>query len=379
MGSDMEPSDNVATHRIRRSWIQLATLTWLCALSKWHDDPASLLWSRVKPSPLLKVMSFNLRYDNDADKKLGYGWEKRLPAVADQIMKHQPDIIGTQEGLQHQLHQLKQTLAANGLNYSSCGSPRDRFLGCVPCGEHCAILSRSEAVMQSTFALSETPASVGSKSWGSSCPRIATYAWFRIGLTEDSNESCILFLNTHLDHVSPRARRLGSELILHVLDELEKLPPPRCQHLATIVAGDFNSLQRNHRGVAEPPFAVFRSFGFKDTCSEFGARDSPFFTFHGYKPASALHAKCPSTFRHGIIHGHIDWILWRGPLKLIDFQVDTTLRDGLPPSDHFPIIATFGVKKSERLMQNQIIRIKCSRVLKFMFNMIQFVKLIRRY
>jgi hypothetical protein len=49
-----------------------------------------------------------------------------------------------------------------------------------------------------------------------------------------------------------------------------------------------------------------------------------------------------------MIHGHIDWILWRGPLKLLDFQVDTTLKDGLPPSDHFPIIATFGVQNQKK-------------------------------
>lgn len=352
----MEPSDKVSssTPRSRKAWVPILTVIWLCAIYGRCGYPASLLWPKVRASPLLKVMSFNLRYDNDADKKHGYGWDKRLPAVVDQIMKHQPDIIGTQEGLLHQLHQLKQALAQIGMNYSSCGSPRDRFLGCVPCGEHCAIFSRSslEAVMQSTFALSETPSCIGSRSWGSGCPRIATYAWFRLDEMQTTGNSdsaqCVLFLNTHLDHVSSRARRLGSELIIHVLDELEKIPPATCEHLATIVAGDFNSLQRNSRGVPEPPFAVFRSFGFRDACSEFGARDSPFSTFHGYKPASALHAKCPSTFRHGMIHGHIDWILWRGPLKLLDFQVDTTLKDGLPPSDHFPIIATFGVQNQKK-------------------------------
>ena len=354
----MEPSDKVSssTPRSRKAWVPILTVIWLCAIYGRCGYPASLLWPKVRASPLLKVMSFNLRYDNDADKKHGYGWDKRLPAVVDQIMKHQPDIIGTQEGLLHQLHQLKQALAQIGMNYSSCGSPRDRFLGCVPCGEHCAIFSRSslEAVMQSTFALSETPSCIGSRSWGSGCPRIATYAWFRLDEMQTTGNSdsaqCVLFLNTHLDHVSSRARRLGSELIIHVLDELEKIPPAHCEHLATIVAGDFNSLQRNSRGVPEPPFAVFRSFGFRDACSEFGARDSPFSTFHGYKPASALHAKCPSTFRHGMIHGHIDWILWRGPLKLLDFQVDTTLKDGLPPSDHFPIIATFGVQNQKNML-----------------------------
>ena len=45
-------------------------------------------------------------------------------------------------------------------------------------------------------------------------------------------------------------------------------------------------------------------------------------------------------------HAHIDWILWRGSdLKLVAFQVDTALSNGLPPSDHFPIVATFRVRR----------------------------------
>ena len=339
---------------------RMKPLIWLCAIyAQCTTSLMSLVglpvW-RIRPL-VLKVMSFNLRYDNNADKEQGLGWDQRLPAVVQQIMKHEPDIIGTQEGLQHQLHQLQEALILQAMNYSSFGSPRDRFLGCFPCGEHCAIFSKLQAVLQSTFALSETPACIGSNSWGSACPRIATYAWFQLqgpelspalfSIDRFSSSSpsvpCILFLNTHLDHVSSKARKLGSELIVRVLDELEKTPPPQCQHVATIVTGDFNSHQRNSHGVPENPFATFKSFGFKDACSEFADSNCPFLTFHGYKP-SALHAKCPMT-RHGMIHGHIDWILWRGSLKLIGFEVDTTLFNGLPSSDHFPIVATFQVQK----------------------------------
>ena len=352
----MDPTDAsssmLGTKAFRKA---MKALIWLCTIYVQCKQTSlvGLPVRNIRPV-VLKVMSFNLRYDNNADKEQGLGWDKRLPAVVQQIMKHEPDIIGTQEGLQHQLHQLQQALMLQGMNYSSCGSPRDRFLGCFPCGEHCAIFSKLQAVLQSTFALSETPACIGSNSWGSACPRIATYAWFQLrpestpdGFSSSPSVPCILFLNTHLDHVSSNARKLGSELIVRVLDELEKVPPPGCQHVATIITGDFNSHQRNSDGVPETPFATFKSFGFEDACSEFADSNCPFLTFHGYKPSVTLHAKCPMT-RHGMIHGHIDWILWRGSLKLIDFEVDTSLFNGLPSSDHFPIIATFQVQKKVR-------------------------------
>lgn len=344
----MEPSKerSVSTgHNAGKVWLVVLTSIWFQSeYYQYCTSASNLKFWPVRSSQLLKVMSFNIRYDNLADKAHGNGWDTRLPMVVNQITKHSPDIVGTQEGLLHQLHQLKQALHEKGMNYSFCGSARERFLGCFPCGEHCAIFSSQSlhSVVQASFALSETPSCIGSRSWGTGCPRIATYSWFQFS----SSSACVLFLNTHLDHVSQRARALGSELIVRVLDELEKAPPPACQHIATIVAGDFNSLQRDANGIPEAPFSAFRSFGFRDACSEFGARSCPFLTFHGYKPASALHAQSPRNpatrpLRRGMIHGHIDWILWRGSLKLIDFEVDTTLQDGMPPSDHFPIIATF--------------------------------------
>lgn len=321
--------EKVSLGRNRKgSWTRLALLASLYC--DWHAASVQF-WAR-RPKVTLRVMSFNIRYDNGGDRSVGLGWDKRLPAVVEQIKRHKPDLIGTQEGLLHQLQELKQGLAAEGMNYSYCGSARERFLGCFPCGEHCAIFSRGlESVLQGTFALSETPSSIGSRSWGTGCPRVASYAWFQ------TSSGCVLFLNTHLDHVSPKARTLGAELIVRVLDELGRSAP--CEQVATIISGDFNSLQHKADGTLEAPFAAFKKAGFRDACTEFAARDCPFLTYHGYKPVAASHSTCAS---HGrMLHGHIDWILWRGSLKLIDFKVDTALLGALPPSDHFPIVATF--------------------------------------
>ena len=322
------------------SWTRLALLASLYV--HWHAANVQFWCSR--PRVRLKVMSFNLRYDNGEDRSVGLGWDKRLLAVVEQIKRHRPDLIGTQEALLHQLQELKHGLAAEGMNYSYCGSARERFLACFPCGEHCAIFSQGlEPVLQGTFALSETPSAIGSRSWDTGCPRVATYAWFR------TSSGCVLFLNTHLDHVSPKARALGAKLIVRLLDELESSAP--CEQVATIISGDFNSLQHKADGTLEAPFSAFHQAGFRDACTEFGARDCPFLTYHGYKPIAASHSTC-GIQGHRTLHGHIDWILWRGSLKLIDFKVDTALLQGLPPSDHFPIIATFQLSgKSVSLLQ----------------------------
>ena len=58
----------------------------------------------------LNVASYNLRYDNEEDQKNGNGWEKRMPVIANMIRFHGMDLIGTQEGLQHQLTELKDFL-----------------------------------------------------------------------------------------------------------------------------------------------------------------------------------------------------------------------------------------------------------------------------
>merc|ERR1712176_450111 len=102
------------------------------------------------------VMSFNVRFDNDGDKRYGRGWEDRKDSVHKLITESDVDIVGTQEGLSHQLRYFRTSL----LQFSCFGNARDCYLRIFPCGEHCAVLCRSEfaePLRQSTFALSETP------------------------------------------------------------------------------------------------------------------------------------------------------------------------------------------------------------------------------
>merc|ERR1712113_1005546 len=132
------------------------------------------------------------------------------------------------------------------------------------------VFCRSESVkslVQMTFALSEKPNQLGSKSWGSACPRIATVSWLRL---ETHDPACVLLLNTHLDHRSRYARVESAKLIVARLQELEEKGPPasHCRHVGTIITGDFNCWQRNNEGSPNPCFQVFEDAGFYDACSE---------------------------------------------------------------------------------------------------------------
>merc|ERR1712216_243862 len=170
-------------------------------------------------------------------------------------------------------------------------------------------------------------------SWNSACPRIATTAWLDI---QQMPGSCLLFLNTHLDHRSQQARVMAAELIVSRLTELELQVPPGCKrHVGTIITGDFNCWQRDFNGNPNPCFKAFRDAGFRDACSESGQGQCPYESFHGWEP-DAVHQGSKQ------LHGHIDWILWRGSgLQLIDFQVVSACRTA---SDHFPVVARFRVQ-----------------------------------
>ncbi|CAK0900746.1 unnamed protein product, partial [Prorocentrum cordatum] len=208
--------------------------------------------------------------------------DRRAPAAA-LIAGMAADVVGTQEGLSHQLRELQGALAARGATYGCraarregagyVGVARDLLCRWIPAGEHCAIFynqSSVECLGHGTFALSSTPERLGSKSWGTACPRIATYAWFRVreagaGGAAGPAGACILHLNTHLDHRSQEARALASRLIVSRVAELEAQGPPE--------------------GCGELAGSIFRTAGFRDACAESSNDDLvPLCTFHAWQP-----------------------------------------------------------------------------------------------
>ena len=266
---------------------------------------AGLFWC---PNPTaaqeLRVMSYNIRYDNPGDG--ADRWDLRKEQLAAQVAHYAPDIMGTQEGLAHQLDYLDSALT----EYAFVGVGRDSG---GREGEFSALFYRTgklELEDQGTFWLSETPGKP-SKGWDAALNRICTYGRFK---ARDSGIRFWVF-NTHFDHVGARAREESVRLILR------EIAGRNSEGLPVILVGDLN---------LEPESAPIRllSETLDDAYTRAGGKAyGPAGTFNGFDCAT------PADRR-------IDYV-FTGPG---DFRITgfTTLAEFTGtgfPSDHFPVMA----------------------------------------
>ncbi len=211
----------------------------------------------------LRVMSFNIRYDNSGDSN--NGWTARRDKVTKTILSAKPDVLGTQEVLAHQFDDLRRTLKGYGV--VGCGRDDGKRAG-----EYAAVwydTSRWQAVDSGNFWLSATPEIAGSLGWDGACVRMASWVLLRNRLSGHE----FIALNTHLDHVGAEARRRGVELILSRLKEIAPNRP-------AVVTGDFNSGPGSTpvRYITDPA----KDFHLVDSRSVAHTIDGPAWTFHDF-------------------------------------------------------------------------------------------------
>lgn len=259
----------------------------------------------------LRVMSFNLRYDNPGDGV--NAWPNRKDWVAQLIRFHEADIIGVQEALLHQLTDLDGRLA--GFARVGVGRTDGRTRG-----EFSAILYRSDRLRlldSGTFWLSETPMAVGSKGWDTAIERIATWARF----TDRTNGCTFVHLNTHFDHIGERARQESARLIRRQLVALAHGGP-------TVMTGDLN---------AEPSSVPYRVLT-RDTVDAGGPPLQDAFTISAaghYGPTSSWNA-----FKAIEPNRRIDYVLVSPGVRVGTHAILPDAWDGRFPSDHLPVIAS---------------------------------------
>lgn len=250
----------------------------------------------------IEVMSFNLRYASDRKPN---SWAERRQATVELIRGHRPDVIGTQEGLYHQLRDLEREL------------PGYRFIGQGrrggSHGEFMAVFYRPERLdprEYDHFWLSDTPLQIGSRSFDADLPRMLTWIRFQ---DRRSGKSFFLF-NTHFDHQSQNAREKSARLLLDHVDRLES-------DLPLILTGDFNAAAGKNRVHA------MLTGKFTDTwITIHGSEQNPD-TFHGFSGQESG-------------RGRIDWILTRGAISCSATRILRDSLDGQFPSDHYPVSAT---------------------------------------
>ncbi|MFJ9123699.1 endonuclease/exonuclease/phosphatase family protein [Streptomyces sp. NPDC102340] len=250
----------------------------------------------------LHVMTFNLRYASDTSP---HSWADRRPVMRELLRKERPHVIGTQEGLYHQLQDIHDDLGEHyaWIGTGRAGGSRDEF------GTVFYDTRRLRPVEFDHFWLSDTPELIGSKSWGNSVIRMATWVRFA-DLTEGGKE--FYLLNTHFDHQVQVSRVKSAELIASRIAALDKSLP-------LLMTGDFNVAAHGN-----PVYDQLLATGLKDTWDAAAQRSKLYATFHGYKPL------VPDGDR-------IDWILATPGVTVHSASINTYAKNGQFPSDHLPV------------------------------------------
>lgn len=268
-----------------------------------------------------RVMSFNIRYDNPNDGL--HRWALRKAYVAQLIRVQKPLVLGLQEVLHQQLEYLASSLASD---YSWIGVGRDDG---HQAGEYSPIFYNHNQVKLLDFGnfwLSEAPWSPGSTSWGSACVRICT--WGKFQLSEYPKSRPFFVFNTHLDHQSKLAREEGLKLINTFFHAWSG----SCQGL---IMGDFNETP-DHSPITTilSPKAAFPGYleNAKDMSVEpaLGPTDV---TFPDWDGSGKI---C------------IDYILVKPFMKVKCFSVIEQKANGLPISDHYPVVADLLLHVSQK-------------------------------
>jgi len=260
----------------------------------------------------IKLMTYNLKF---ASPTYEPSWEVRRDMQIDMIRKYAPDIIGTQEGLKEQIDYLADHLP----DYVVLGEGRKGGDD----DEHMAIFFKRDKFrlreMQS-FQLSATPEIIGSGPEVN--PRMVT--WVRLAFINrpngrekgpypqdfrghwENNREFYLF-NTHYFNGpnAPLARLNASKLIMERIQALNRFGEWSAER-PLFLMGDFNCRP------GSAPYKVF--VGDKDSTNTDLLRNS----FEDPKK--------------------IDWILYKGAVKVLKYEEVNYNLNGVYPSDHKPIL-----------------------------------------
>ncbi|MEH7009524.1 discoidin domain-containing protein [Neobacillus niacini] len=295
------------------SFLMLITMVLFPIMSQASAEE-DLVQDPSAKSKQLKVMSYNLRYASASGPD---SWGDRRPVMAQLLDLEKPDIIGTQEGLFHQLKDMEEDMP----QYDWIGEGRRGGSK----SEYMAVFynkKRFSPLEYDHYWLSDTPNVIGSTTWGEKWDnRMVTWVKFMDKKTKQE----FYFVNTHLDQSSAESREKSAKLIVEKLSEFEP-------HLPVIVTGDFNS-----KSNSIPYHTIINDGGFTDAWTQAETRiGENLGTFNGLKD--------PTGGGPGNI---IDFIFYKGNLKVKQAKINDYTKNGQFPSDHFPVIADLAIEPSQ--------------------------------
>jgi endonuclease/exonuclease/phosphatase family metal-dependent hydrolase len=261
-----------------------------------------LVFANTLSAQQLKLMTYNIRLDVASDGE--NAWPNRKAYWASQVTFYEPDILGIQEALPHQVTDIQTLLP----NYNYIGIGRDGK-GQGESSNIFYLKDRFQVLQQNTFWLSETP-DIISKGWDAALNRICTYGLFKDRKTKQT----FWVFNTHLDHKGELARTNGILLILSKIKNLNTKNYP------VFFMGDFNS---------EPTEERIVNLKKEMNDSQDITKTKPFGpsgTFNGFK-------------HHEAVTKRIDYIFLskNNPFTVAKYAVLSDSKDLKYPSDHLPV------------------------------------------
>ena len=248
----------------------------------------------------MKVLSCNIRYYGGDDGP--NAWDERRDLCIQVIAMRRPDLICLQECWEEQ----RRDLVGAFTDFDHFGAV-DEPLGRHPVN---TVLYRRDVlrpVSQGAYWLSKTPHLCGSSDWDSACVRLAT--WVR--LEERASGRQLRLVNTHLDHVSQKARENQARVINH---EAASWP----EEYPQILCGDMNC------DTANKAIDLLRRGGWRDTYAAVYGEGEPGHTFHGFLGPN-----------YDARIGKMDWVFCRGDIEATDAEIIRDDDGGRLPSDHY--------------------------------------------
>ena len=266
----------------------------------------AFVYQSAQSQESIKIMTFNIRYDNPDDGE--QNWKFRKDNAANMILFHDVDIIGMQEVLHSQLEDLIERLP----QYKFVGVGRDDG---KEKGEYGPIFYKKDKfskIMDGVFWLSEN-SKIPGKGWDAVCNRIVTW----IILKEKKSGKEIAFFNTHFDHRGKEARKQSAILLLSKIKEIAGDRP-------IMVAGDFNATPDSN--VIQPIVDNTKPFYLRDSRNEAKIIYGPEWTVHSF-------GKTPLNKRR-----IIDYVFMKNNCSVIRYGVLSESINNVFLSDHCPVL-----------------------------------------
>lgn len=271
--------------------------------------------SKSNSGKTLKLMTYNLKFASPDYKP---SWEVRREMQVELIRKYNPDIIGTQEGLKEQIDWLADHLP----EYVVVGEGRKGGDD----DEHMAVFFKRDKFrlreMQS-FQLSETPEIIGSGPEVN--PRMVT--WMRLAvINRPAGEEKSQHLQDYRGHWKNTKEFyvFNTHYFNGRIDTLARL------NASKLILKRVNALNRFGSWTPERPVFLMGDFNCRPG-------SIPYQVLVGEKNSTN-----PDLFKNAFEDpGKIDWILYKGAVKVLKYEdVDFNV-NGVYPSDHKPILVEF--------------------------------------